>query len=57
MQMMTYGGLCTDLESAWKYLDGNYGDPRIVTDTVMANLEGFKAILPGDDCQFCNLLN
>ena len=50
-------GLCTDLEAAWKYLDRNYGDARIVTDTVMADLEGFKAILPGDDRQFCNLVN
>ena len=50
-------GLCTDWEVAWKYLDRNYGDVRIITDTLMADLEGFKAILPGDDLRFCDLVN
>ena len=50
-------GLCTDLEAAWKYLHRNYDDSRIVTDTVMADLEGFKAILSGDDHRFCDLVN
>ena len=50
-------GLCADLEAAWKYLDQNYGDARIDTDTVMADLEGFKANLPGDDRRFCYLVN
>ena len=50
-------GLCTDLEAAWKYLHRNYDDSRIVTDTVMADLEGFKAILSGDDHWFCDLVN
>ena len=36
-------GISTDLRAAWNYLDQNYGDPRIVSDVVTADLERFKA--------------
>ena len=39
-------GISTDLKAAWNYLDQNYGDPRIVSDVVTADLERFKAIQP-----------
>ena len=50
-------GISTDLKAAWNYLDQNYGDPRIVSDTVTADLERFKAIQPGEDHRFCDLVN
>lgn len=50
-------GISTDLKAAWNYLDQNYGDPRVVSDVVTADLERFKAIQPGEDQQFCELVN
>ena len=50
-------GVSSDLSAAWKYFDENYGDPRVVSDTVTADLERFRAIQPGEDHRFCDLVN
>ena len=50
-------GISTDLKAAWRYLDQNYGDPRVISDTITADLEKFKAIQPGEDHRFCDLVN
>ena len=50
-------GISTDLKIMWQYLDQNYGDPRIISDTVTADLEKFKTIQPGEDHRFCELVN
>ena len=50
-------GISTDLKAAWNYLDQNYGDPRVISDLVTADLERFKAIQPGEDHRFCELVN
>ena len=50
-------GISTDLKAAWNYLDQNYGDPRVFSDVVTADLERFKAIQPGEDHWFCELVN
>ena len=38
-------------------MDQNYGDPRVISDTVTADLERFKPIQPGEDHRFCDLVN
>ena len=50
-------GIKTDLKTAWKYLDHNYGDPRIISDTITADLEKFKNLQSGDDHHFYDLVN
>jgi hypothetical protein len=50
-------GITTDLKTAWKYLDHNYGDPRIISDTITADLEKFKPLQSGDDHRFCDFVN
>ena len=50
-------GISTDLNSAWNYLDQNYGDPRIVSDVVTSDIERFKALQTGEDHRFCDLVN
>ena len=50
-------GISSDLKAAWRYLDQNYGDPRVISDTVTADLERFKPIKPGEDHRFCELVN
>ena len=45
------------MKAAWRYLDQNYGDPRVISDTITAYLAKFKAIQPGEDYQFCDLAN
>ena len=50
-------GISSDLKTAWKYLDQNYGNPRVVSDTVTSDLERFKVIQPGEDHRFCDLVN
>ena len=50
-------GIVSDLEAAWMYLDQNYGDPRVVSDTVTSDLEKFKAIQVGEDHRFYDLVN
>ena len=49
-------GISSDLNSAWKYLDQNYGDPRVISDIVTGDLEKFKAIQAGEDHCFCDLV-
>jgi len=51
------GGISTDLKAAWNYLDQNYGDLRIVSNVVTAELEQFKRSQPGEDHRFCDLVN
>ena len=46
-----------NLISAWKYHDQNYGDPRVISDIVSGDLEKFKAIQPGENHRFCDLVN
>ena len=31
--------ISSDLKAAWKYLDQNYGDRRVISDTVTADME------------------
>ena len=50
-------GISSDLKAAWRYLDQNYGDPRVISDTVTADMERFKPIQPGEDHRFCDLVN
>ena len=50
-------GISSDLKSSWNYLDQNYGDPRIVSDVVTSDIERLKAVQPGEDHQFCDLVN
>ena len=50
-------GISSDLKTAWKYLDQNYGDPRVVSDTVTSDLEKFKVLGIGEDDRFCDLVN
>ncbi|CAB4027977.1 Hypothetical predicted protein [Paramuricea clavata] len=41
--------ITTDLKTAWKYLEHNYGDLRIISDTISADLEKFKPLQSHDD--------
>lgn len=50
-------GISNDLKTVWKYLDQNYGDPRVVSDTITSDLEKFKVIQPGEDNRFCEFVN
>jgi putative heme iron utilization protein len=50
-------GITTDLKTAWNYLDHNYGDPRIISDTITTDLEIFKPLPSGDDHRFCDFVN
>ena len=50
-------GISTDLKVMWQYLDQNYGDPRIISDTITGDLEKFKPIQGGEDHRFCDLVN
>ena len=50
-------GITTDLKAAWKYLDHNYGDPRVILDAITADLEKFKPLQSGDDHRFCEFVN
>ena len=50
-------GISSDLKAAWRYLDQNYGDPRVISDAVTADMERFKPIQPGEDHRFCDLVN
>ena len=45
-------GISTDLKAMWQYLDQNYGDQRIISDTVTADLERFKPIQEGEATNF-----
>lgn len=49
-------GISSDLKAAWKYLDQNYGDRRVISDTVTADMERFKPTQPGKDHHFCDLV-
>ena len=50
-------GISSGLKAALKYLDQNYGDRRVISDTVTADMERFKLIQPGEDHHFCDLAN
>ena len=49
-------GISSELKAACKYLDQNYGNRRVISDTVTANMERFKPIQPGEDHHFCDLV-
>jgi len=37
-------GIVTDCVSAWEYLDSIYGDPRVVSDTIMQDVVNFSPL-------------
>ena len=45
------------MKAAWKYLDHNYGDPRVISDTITADIERFKPIQHGEDHRFFDPVN
>ena len=49
-------GINADLKAEWKYLDVNYGDPRVVSDTVVNDIEKFIVIQSGEESRFCDLV-
>lgn len=50
-------GIRSDLKLAWKYFDQNYGNARVVSDSVSSDLERFIVIRPGEDQCFYDLVN
>lgn len=50
-------GIGTDYRAAWEYLDAIYGDPRFVSDTIVQDITKFKALQPGEDARFCELVH
>ena len=41
----------------WQYLDLNHWDPRVVSDTIISDIEKFKPIQGGEDHRFGDLVN
>ena len=37
-------GIVTDCASVWEYLDSIYGDPRVVSDTIMQDVVNFSPL-------------
>ena len=50
-------GIGSDYDAAWEYLDSVYGDPRYVSDTITQDIGKFKALCPGEDARFCELVH
>ena len=50
-------GIGTDYGAAWEYLDAIYGDARYVSDTITQDILKFKALQPGEDTRFCDLIH
>ena len=50
-------GTRTDYTAAWEYLDSIYGDPRVVSDTIMQDVVKFKPLQDGEDARFCDLVH
>ena len=50
-------GISSDLNATWKYLDKNYGDPRIASDAITLDLGRLRSSQPGEDHRFCQLVN
>ena len=50
-------GIGTDYTAAWEYLDSIYGDPRVVSDTIMQDVVKFKPLRDGEDARFCDLVH
>ncbi|XP_077981413.1 uncharacterized protein LOC144436486 [Glandiceps talaboti] len=51
------GGLGTDYDAAWGYLDSIYGDPRFVADIIMQDIVKFKPLKDEEDGRFCELVH
>ena len=47
----------TDYDAAWEYLDSIYGDPRVVSDTVMQDIVEFRTLNSDEDARFCELVH
>ena len=50
-------GIGQDYDAAWDYLDSIYGDPRFVSDTITKDIVKFRALQPGEDARFCDLVH
>ena len=50
-------GIGSDYDAAWDYLDSIYGDPRFVSDTITQDIVKFRALQPGEDARFCDLVH
>ena len=50
-------GISSDYKAAWDYLDSIYGDPRFVSDTITQDIVKFRALQPGEDARFCDLVH
>lgn len=50
-------GIGSDYDTAWDYLDAIYGDPRFVSDTITQDIVKFRALQPGEDARFCDLVH
>ena len=50
-------GIGSDYNAAWDYLGSIHGDPRFVSDTVTQGIVKFKAVQPGRDARFCDLVH
>lgn len=50
-------GIGQDYDAAWDYLDSIYGDPRFVSDTITQDIVKFRALQPGEDARFCDLVH
>ena len=50
-------GIGTDYTAAWEYLDSIYGDPRVVSDTIMQDVVKFKPLRDEEDARFCDLVH
>ena len=50
-------GIGLDYDAAWDYLEAIYGDPRFVSDTITQDIVKYRALQPGEDARFCDLVH
>ena len=50
-------GIGNDYDAAWELLDSMYGDPRIVADTIINDLNKFRPLKESEDSKFGELVN
>ncbi|XP_071481170.1 uncharacterized protein [Diadema antillarum] len=50
-------GIGNDYDEAWALLDSIYGDPRLVADVIVDEMERFPPLKEGDDARFCDLVH
>ncbi|KAG1674502.1 Zinc finger protein 862 [Nymphon striatum] len=53
----TVRGLGLDYIEMWKELDANYGNPRLVSDAVLADIDRFRELKEGDNQRFIEYVN